>query len=213
MDFSQVLLRKEYIRRPFSVLLTFNSDQDSTFIKTLFIFKNSSISRPSRIHQDAHPGSSQRRRLLSLQGYSHPQGFKTQDQDSSLPIFKHSTSTTRTTLSSENYPHSSTAMANPLANRTKCNIGKKTVYVPNTTSTTTLGEILAALALRGHSEAVQLHEGTLDSGVRVETMDFFPSCSTLNLQPPLPSAQDNQFVLELMKIDEGISLSLVVFIM
>ena len=94
-------------------------------------------------------------------------------------------------------------MVNPLANRTKCIIGKKTVYVSNATSTTTLGEVLADLAVRGHSEAVYISKGSVGSGEIIGTLDFFKSTSTLTLQPPPDSAPENPVVLELMQAYTG----------
>ena len=123
------------------------------------------------------------------------QNQRAQDQD---------TLSTRRTSDNSTPTHSTHHPSNPMANpRTKCNIGKKTVYVPATTNSTSLGEVLAALALRGHSEVIRLHEGMLDSGVRVETLDFFPTKSTLNFQIPPPSAPENKTVAELVRISKG----------
>ena len=93
-----------------------------------------------------------------------------------------------------------------MALSTTCLLGSKTVCVPQNTPLTTLGELLADLGRLGHTEAVRLHQGVLQNGAVVKTLDFFPSTSKITLTPLPAGSPDNTTVVELMKIDSGVFL-------
>ena len=89
----------------------------------------------------------------------------------------------------------------PLGIRTKIIMGKKTMYTPCTSRTTTLAELLADLVERGHKEALFIHEAVLDTGKKVESLEFFDTKSVVTLSQPLE--KPNTLVMELVKISEG----------
>ena len=89
----------------------------------------------------------------------------------------------------------------PLEKRTKIIMGKKTMYTPYTSRTTTLAELLADLVERGHKEALYIHEAVLNTGKKVESLEFFDSKSVVTLSQPLE--EPNTLVMELVKISEG----------
>ena len=80
-------------------------------------------------------------------------------------------------------------------------MGKKTMYTPCTSRTTTLAELLADLVERGHKEALYIHEAILNTGEKVDSLEFFDTKSEVTLGHPLE--QPNTLVMDLVKISEG----------
>ena len=75
------------------------------------------------------------------------------------------------------------------------------MYTPCTSRTTTLAELLADLFERGHKEALFIHEAVLNTGEKVQSLDFFDTRSVVTLSDP--SERKNTLVMELIKISEG----------
>ena len=74
-------------------------------------------------------------------------------------------------------------------------MGNKTMYTPCTSHTTTLA------VERGLEEALYIHEAILNTGKKVESLQFFDTKSVVTLGHPLE--QPNTLVIELVKISEG----------
>ena len=89
----------------------------------------------------------------------------------------------------------------PIAKGTKIVMGKKTMYTRWTTQTITLAELLADLVDRGHKDALFIHDAVLNTGEKVESLDFFNTKSVVTLNHPLE--RPNKVVMDLLKISEG----------
>ena len=89
----------------------------------------------------------------------------------------------------------------PIQRKTKIIMGKSTMYTPCTTRTTTLAELLADLVERGYKEALYIHEAVLNTGEKVESLDFFNTKSVVTLCSPLE--RQNELVMDLLKVSQG----------